>query len=827
MCRIDILKNDDYRCGDISPLKKLFECFPPPERINLNADLAALAAQLRQNGYIRSSFVALRNRLINENHSYNLETLACLMHYALPEGLLPDSIQPVSKTEATASWLYEKNIIEYINIRALGVNNTTDKCLRTGNFLDFIIYILQSRSEVFHIAPFHKHIENLIYSPTDMYSIMDSLISPELTKVGFSAFEQLKLVLDFGHAQKIRRAFLIDTLPHTGQMSVNYIYNPTQAHWISLNKDTINTNKRLYRAGKSLIKKIIQKNVADITPEELESCFSLDKQELIKLLSKNASKPAAKRQELLENSLCRRLVKKTGMVSNNTEKDFLMNEATKAWNNNASFQATSLITPASHHHICDEITSIIRQKLGENYTYKDIQASEENYSGSIAKQLREKEYVYNLPVGPWDGGELELIAFHISYNRPVFACKSFQKRSMNNGNKEKFYDVSKHCFDSISRRQFRLPSGKLNIDAMNEFIEIYSFYLGLGFDGLRIDQVDNVYYKSLKDALKPDQSMIHFFSNNSYSYDTILQDDLRLFISELRRLEGDGTAILLEDMMHFPVYQLSKVFNRMNTVGANTIIGHFQFMENIPKLLIRIQEHNLTRMYQQAESYVLNTIECHDNDMTLGGTSPCCKDAGGPEKLRLRMLLNSIGLPYSTMQSLNAVNCERSKDYQMQYSINNAQNLNFKTYKKYTIGKIQYQFDTFRHNFFNFISIPEVKQILKGGIIKVHNGKLTDNTKDGVFAVSVHNNSPGYLLFVFNSSNQDLENVIIKNVMLDWYEGERDVLYFDLDQNGSKKLSPEAVSLKMYNENGKRQALQYDLLCGYELKVYLISEQEK
>lgn len=822
MCRLDIANEYNYLLEGGSPLQKLFDACVEEYNLEKNATLCGLIEELRQKGYVRNSFINLRGFLLNKDFSYCLPVLAGLMKNALAEGVSVENVTSVPQQEPDSTWMYDRNMVEYINLRALGVNDSKDKVQRTGTFLDFIVYMLQSRSEVFHIAPFHRHIKNLIYSPTDMYSIMDSLVAPELTEIGLSPFEQLKLVLDFGHAQKIKRAFLIDTLPHTGELSVNYIYKPEQAHWLALDKDLIDSRKKIFKQGKAIIKKALKEDIAGVESQELKKCFGIDIVALVKLLAANSTKPKAKRQELLENKLRKKLVSKTRIIANAQDKEILNAETTKAWNNGKDFIARELIKTDSHRETCNAIYSVVIDKLGLNYTYKDLQASEEEYSGSVAKHLREKERIYNLPVGAWDGGEAELIGFNVTYNKPVFACKSFKKRKFGTGSKEKYYNVAGHCFDSISRRQFRLASGRLNTEAITEFIDIYSFYLQLGFDGLRIDQVDNVMYEDFGFVLGEVKSLKEYFSNMSYSYDTILKDDLRFFISELKKLQGEGVSILLEDMMPFSVYRLPEVFSRMHSVRADTIIGHFQFMESIPKLLLRVQEHNLTKLYKQEPCYVMNTIECHDNDMTLGGTSPVCKDAGGPEKLRLRMLVNAIGLPYISMQAMNAVNSERSKDYQMQYSINHPQNLNFKKYKSYTIGKKRYQFDIFRHNYFDFLNRPEIKELLKGGIIRVQNAKLSDSSRDGIFAFTVHNKSPHYLFVVFNSSRQDAQNVWLKNMNLDWYEGPGEVLQFDLDCNFEGPLEPVKTTLHMYNENGKRHAFYFEKLYSYDLKIYLM-----
>lgn len=780
-------------------------------------ETAFIKEQMEELGYIKLPFLKLRDELINNNLKYDLDKLLPLIKNALPVNYNEVSIQSIADMKQDKDWLYYQNIVEYVNIRSLGVNDSSSNALRSGTFLDLIVYMLQSRSCVFHLAPFHNCSMDQLYTPKDTYSISKNLVSEELLELGFSPEEQLKIVLDFGHLRREKNAFFIDVMPHTGDLSVNYLYKPNQARWISLNKEYIEEKKKYYNKGAKLIRQAADDGIESVDDKELKDLFNLSKDRLKKLVYGRGKDLESNYKNIVKEVLGERLALATNFASNQNDVKLLQKKAVQEWGKGNNAELSDMVESKDSFEVRKKVKSLITKKLGKSYSYEDVQASERDYKGSITKQLREKEFIYNIPVGAWDGGELEFIGFHIKHYYPIFVTRS------TNGDYVRNRDVSSHVFGTISRRNFRLPDGNLNQPAMDEFVNAYHYWIMLGFDGMRLDQVNHLYYKTFDYDPESAISMAEYFAERGYSYDTMLAEDIAYFINALRSRTSKYLNVLLEDMMHYPIPASNRMFKHLKQLKANTIIGNFQFMETMPKLLLRIQQHNLIKLYQQTGKYSSNTIECHDNNLTFGGTSPVCKSADGIVNFRIRFLINLIGLPHITTQAFHVINYAKATDSLMQQSVNSIKNMNFSDKNTYSIGDQIYSFDDFRHNIFDFYEKPEINSILKGGIIEVINSnRITENSQNGLLFFTVYNKSDDYILFVVNASYKLQENVWLANTNLDWYEGDRKAVKFDLDQHYKSKLIPEEVTLTMLNESGNRQALCFGDLAPGEIQTYLI-----
>ncbi|MEW5822193.1 MAG: hypothetical protein AB1782_18505 [Cyanobacteriota bacterium] len=806
----------------VSPLQVFFETIEPMPENNWNTDFKSLVNEIKQSGYSRKPFQQIRKILIDDNNQYDLSKLVVILKESIKHLDNIGHIKSIAEENTDSSWGYTQNIIEYVNIRSLGINDNSNKTVRSGTILDLIVYLIQSRSSIIHLAPFHNCSMNLLYSPSDTYSILTSLVSEELLCSGFSPEAQLKLALDFGHARKEKTGFIIDCLPHTSDLSLNYIFKPESARWISLNPDYISENKRIFCKGKKIINLTLTNSVDQIDLKDLSEIFNLNIQQLNKILDNYSLKSTDKKNELVTKLLRKKLILKTHLVENKNDISILIKNAEKQWNSGLNAEYTLLISSKEHSENCKKVTDILQNKLGKNYSYEDIQKASENYNTSPGKKLRELYYIYNLPVGAWNGGPLELVGFHIRDNYPIFATRGIGRSYWRCPHDRKGIDVSDKIFGTNSRRKFRYETGERNSEAINEFINTYVYWLVLGFDGLRLDQMNHVYHDEFKYTINGQQELQEYFRDNDFSYDTMLKEDIEYFIHSIKEKISYGLYITTENMMHYPIPASNTVYEQLNYLGADSIIGNFQFMETMPKLLLRLQEHNLIKMYQKTNTHLLGTVECHDNNLTLGGTSPVCKSADGLTIFRIRLLINSIGLPYITTQAIQAINHNKHKDCQIQNSINNILNLNFKESSEYFIGDKKYSFDNFRHNYFDFVERPEIKTILKGGIIKVHNNKLTENSGNNLLFFTVHNKSPNYLLFVINASEETKEDVWLNNTNFDWYNGPREVIEYKLDKTYLTKVEPIYAQLVMINEDKKHHALSFGTMLSGEIRIYLI-----
>lgn len=798
-----------------SPLWRFISGIDLCSSLKIDKAFQSVIDEVKELGYSKLSFIELRLFLLNDNGAFNLDKVKCLVSYAIKDNLNKGIVKTIAQQAESSGWLYAQNLVEYVNIRSLGVNAKRNSFVRSGNFLDFIVFMLQSRSSTYHLAPFNRCMMDMVYSPVDMYSILEDIVSEDLLDSGFSPEEQLKLILDFGHSRKEKNAFMIDCLPHTAELSVNYLYKPEQARWISLKPEVIKQNKTVFNKGKKLIKQLLNGETESLDQEVIQQFFSLKNSELNKIFNNDSNKQTKNHKEAIEKLLRTKLVLKTQIISNKNDKEILRKEAIKNWKEGKTADNNEMILSKDHNYNCKKIRQIINGSLGNNYTYKDLQKSEIDYKTSIAKSFIDTHYIFNLPVGPWNGGELELIGFNLSDNRPLYLSKSFVMKDDN------VRDVSRHIFGSISRRHLRFENGQLNEDALDELINAYHYWVMLGFDALRIDQVDHVYYDAFDLEEFEEATIQKFYYDNRCAYDTILKQDLKAFISGVKDALTNNIAVLLEDMMHYSMPAVNNVFTRLDYLNADTVIGHLQFMSKMPELLIRLQEHNLIRLYQQTDKFIMSTVECHDNNLTFGGTSPICKDADGITTLRIRLLLSFLGLPYITSQALHGVNASYSKDSQMHSSINHKINLNFKAGVCYNLGEKAFKYDHYRHNVFDFIENKEVKQILKGGIVKIHN-KLAENSANGLMFFTVHNKSPHYLLFVINASSEMKKDVTLQNTSLDWYDGERKALFYDLDREHQSKLNPQETFLNMVNTDKYKQTLLLGDMQAGQIRVYKI-----
>ncbi len=204
-------------------------------------------------GHSELSFPALRKLLLSpDGMTYDMEKLVTILSLASGDTSLP--IQSFREKNQSPYWI-EKNVdmVEYVNIRALGIGDPTQNSGRFGNILDALVYALQSRGVAFHVAPFHPGgLNDHLYLPRNLYRVNNRVVSRELLTLGINDRSQIKLFNDFCHArEKEPMGTVYETLPQTADLSVDYLYRPEAARWIQLNPEAITSRSRKFDDIKS------------------------------------------------------------------------------------------------------------------------------------------------------------------------------------------------------------------------------------------------------------------------------------------------------------------------------------------------------------------------------------------------------------------------------------------------------------------------------------------------------------------------------------------------------------------------------------------------
>lgn len=787
----------------------------------------SVLSEIEQNGFTRKSFPELRQTLQNDQGGYDLKKLSILVKAATSDHNSKKPIPTIREQNPDTNWLYQSNMVEYVNIRAMGTNSAEGKKERNGNVLDAITYALQSRGGVFHLAPFHpSSFLNQQYIPKDTYAVDENIISPELSKIGLNPRSQFKLFADVCHSLKQPVALFYDTLPHTGEASVNYLDKPEAARWIHLDKKEIDKNSENFDAAKTVIELsspqntkefqkdlkvlfsaikdgskngVIQDELKDSiktlkelktvekseNPDGIEQTISIELKYALKNVNKGArtkdilsapkqhieGKEKEIQQELFKLTLRKALVVSTHLAETDMDIEFMRKNSEHVWKtakdpkNIPSAEVGEILVSKDSSKIAKEVKNIVSEKIGKaKPTYEDVQASEKDYEGSIAQRLRNKDFIFNMPVGAWNGLMPELIGFHKEHKYPIFSCRGNAQTNFRYQNSNEMKDTAWKMFGTFSRRQFNLPNGQPNKAAFNEWEEAIGFWLKTGFDGLRLDQTDHLYTKPMDFNPKAGKTMEQFFADNDFAYDTMLPQDIKKTITDLRGKLGKGIPAFYENMMYHSMPEIGKSFNEIRETATNSITGKFQFYDNFNKLLEAVGIQNKVRKETGSSEFMLNTIECHDNQLSgknLGpkevqgqGTGPASKAMDGLTNIRARFVLNSLGLPYITTQALLGIHSDKLKSSQTQDTIMSPINYDFDDQPPtYKVGNSEYSYNEFKHNYFDFTSNPQIKSILKNGQVE----QLGNN--ENVLLFSVSNDKSEKLIFAINTGSTSVSDI--------------------------------------------------------------------